>query len=73
MVVKMLTHLHMMMYTWWCCHIYKGEGVRVDLDQLREEKKVFRCTPNFRMVLGLEFCVDPFCFGSNLLVGCVAL
>jgi hypothetical protein len=25
------------------------------------------------MTLGLEFCVDPFCFGSNIHVGCVAL
>jgi hypothetical protein len=63
----------MVVYTWWCWHICKGEVVGVDLDQLREEKKVFRCTPNFRMVLGLEFFVDPFFFGSNLLVGCVAV
>ena len=27
MIVKMLTHLHMMVYTWWCWHIYKGGGV----------------------------------------------
>ena len=25
------------------------------------------------MVLGLEFCVDPFFYGSNMHVGCVAL
>jgi hypothetical protein len=25
------------------------------------------------MAIGLEFYVDQFCFGSNLLVGCVAL
>jgi hypothetical protein len=25
------------------------------------------------MVLGLEFCVDPLCFGSNMHAGCVAL
>jgi hypothetical protein len=25
------------------------------------------------MVLGLEFCVDPLCFGSNMHMGCVAL
>ena len=23
----MLTHLHMVVYTWWCWHIYKGGGV----------------------------------------------
>ena len=26
MFVKMLTHLHMVVYTWWCWHIYKGGG-----------------------------------------------
>jgi hypothetical protein len=40
------------------------------LDQLGEEKKVFRYTPNNRMVLGLEFCIDSLCFGSNRQVGC---
>ena len=25
------------------------------------------------MVLGLEFCVDLFCFGPNMHVGCVSL
>ena len=30
----MLTHIHMMMYTWWCWHIYKGDDVGVDVDQL---------------------------------------
>ena len=23
----MLTHMHMVVYTWWCWHIYKGGGV----------------------------------------------
>ena len=27
MIVKMLTHIHMMVYTWWCWHIYKSGGV----------------------------------------------
>ena len=26
-----------MVYTWWCWHIYKGEEVGVDVDQLGEE------------------------------------
>ena len=26
----------MVLYTWWCWHIYKGEVVGVDLDQLGE-------------------------------------
>jgi hypothetical protein len=29
MIVKMLTHMHMVMYTWWCWHIYEGGGVCV--------------------------------------------
>ena len=27
MIVKMLTHIHMVVYTWWCWHIFKGEEV----------------------------------------------
>jgi hypothetical protein len=38
MIVKMLTHIHMVVYTWWCWHICKGEEVGIDLDQLGEEK-----------------------------------
>ena len=34
-----LTHIHMVVYTWWCWHIYKGDEVRVDVDQLGEETK----------------------------------
>ena len=30
----------MMVYTWWCWHICKGEVVGVALDQLGEEKEV---------------------------------
>ena len=37
MIVKMLTHIHMVVYTWWCWHIYKGDGVEVDVDQLGDE------------------------------------
>jgi hypothetical protein len=38
MVVKMLTHLHIVVYTWWCWHICKGEEVGVEKNQLGEEK-----------------------------------
>jgi hypothetical protein len=38
-----------------------------------EKRKVFQCGPNYVMVLGLEFCVDALCFGSNMHVECVAL
>jgi hypothetical protein len=27
MFVKMLTHLHMLLITWWCWHICEGDGV----------------------------------------------
>ena len=33
-IVKMLTHIHIVVYTWWCWHIYKGDEVGVDVDQL---------------------------------------
>ena len=36
-VCEKLTHIHMVMYTWWCWHICKGEEVGVDVDQLGEE------------------------------------
>jgi hypothetical protein len=26
-ICEMLTHLHMIVYTWWCWHICKGEEV----------------------------------------------
>ena len=36
MIVKMLTHMYMVLFTWCCWHICKGEGVGVgvDVDQL---------------------------------------
>ena len=37
----MLTHLHLVVYTWWCWHICKGEVVGVELDQLGEERGFF--------------------------------
>ena len=33
----MLTHIQMVTHTWWCWHIYKGEEVGVETDQLGEE------------------------------------
>ena len=42
----MLTHIHMVVYTWWCWHIYKGDEVEVDVDQLGEgtERRVQNST-----------------------------
>ena len=47
MIVKMLTHIHMVVYTWWCWHIYKGDEVGVDVDQLGNgtEKRKVRNSP----------------------------
>ena len=42
MIVKMLTHIHMVVYTWWCWHIYKGGEVGVDVNQLGDETKARR-------------------------------
>ena len=42
MIVKMLTPIHMVVYTWWCWHIYKGDEVRVDVDQLDDGTEVRR-------------------------------
>ena len=42
----MLTHIHMVVYTWWCGHICKGEEVGVNVDQLSEgtEARVWNST-----------------------------
>ena len=45
MIVKMLTHIHIAVYTWWCWHISKGDEVGVDVDQLGEEMEVKGETP----------------------------
>ena len=42
MIVKMLTHIHIVVYTWWCWHIYEGDEVGVDMDQLGDETKARR-------------------------------
>jgi hypothetical protein len=58
-ICEMLTHMHMVVYTWWCWHIFKGEGVGVDFDQLGEGRKVCRYSSDTRMALGVEYCYDP--------------
>ena len=40
----MLTHKPIVLYTWWCWHIYKGEVVGVETDQLREDLEVISVT-----------------------------
>ena len=47
----MLTHMHMVLFTWWCWHMCKGERVGVDVDQYWEVRKVFRCSPEIRWLL----------------------
>jgi hypothetical protein len=48
MIVKMLTHIHIMVYTWWCWHIYKGEEVGVEIYQLGEETEMKQVTMSDR-------------------------
>jgi hypothetical protein len=38
MLGKMLTHLHMVVYTWWCWHFCKGE-VREVLEEIELKKR----------------------------------
>ena len=46
----------------------------LELNWINLEKiEVFWCTLNYVMVLGLEFYIDPLCFGSNMLAGWLAL
>jgi len=54
----MLTHMHIVVYTWWCWHICKGEGVGVDFDQLCEEREVFQCSTDISMAFGLNIHMD---------------
>jgi hypothetical protein len=48
MFVKMLSHMHMMVYTWWCWYIYKGEEVGVKTNQLGEETEARQVTVSDR-------------------------
>ena len=57
---EMLTHMHMVVYTWWCWNICKGEGVEVDFVQLGEEREVFRCSPDIRMAFRLNTALIHF-------------
>ena len=73
MIIKMLTHMHMVLFTWCYWHICKGEGVGVDVDQLGEARKAFRYSPETRLAHGVEYCFYPLCLGSNIQLDCVAL
>ena len=73
MIVKLLTHMHMVLFTWCCWHICKVEGVGVDVDQLGKARKAFRYSPETRLALGVEYYFDPLCFGSFIQRGCVVL
>ena len=48
MFVKKLTHIHMVVYTWWSWYICKGEEVRVIVDQLGKEKETKQVTGSDR-------------------------
>ena len=53
-IVKMLTHMHMVLFTWCCWHICKGERVGVVVDHFWEARKVFWFSPEIRLSLGVE-------------------
>ena len=57
----MLTHVHKVLYTWWCWHICKGEEVGVGTDQLKEEMEARSVTLSDR-TLAL---VGPACSVSS--------
>ena len=47
MIVKMLTHINMVVYTWWCWHIYKGGGVcRVEIGAFGKMNCLFSIAPD---------------------------
>ena len=66
MIVKKLTHMHIVLFTWCCWHICKGKGVEVDVDRLGEARKAFRCSSEIRLALRVKYCFYPLCFGSNI-------
>jgi hypothetical protein len=39
----MLTRIHLVVYTWWCWHICKGEEVGVETGQLGEKTEARKC------------------------------
>ena len=41
MIVKKLTHIHMVVYTWWCWHIYKGGGGCIGFGAFRKMECLF--------------------------------
>ena len=47
-IFEKITHIHMVVYTWWCWHICKGEGVGVEMDQLGEETEANQDTGSAR-------------------------
>ena len=65
-IMKILTHMQMVLFTWCCWHICKGESVGVDVDQLGEARKVFWCSPDSRLALGVKYYFNPLCFESSI-------
>ena len=74
MIVKMLTHIHIMVYTWWCWHIYKGDEVGVDVDQLGDEteaRRVRNSTGALQKRQGLTEWTRRWSRGDRTLGSCV--
>ena len=54
MIMKMLTHMHMVLFTWCCWHICKGEGLGVDVDQLVRKRNDGRTVCQYNSFLSRE-------------------
>jgi hypothetical protein len=59
------THAHDDVHVVVLAHLQRRRSWRCFGENLSHKRGV--------MALGLEFCIDPLCFGSNIHVGCVAL
>jgi hypothetical protein len=52
----------MVVYTWWCWHIYKGEEVGVEMDQLGEETEAKQVIASDRTQALQETCTSCQCW-----------
>jgi hypothetical protein len=69
MIVKMLALIHMVVCTWWCWHIYKGEVFGIEMGQLGEEMEEKVVTVSDR-TLDLSLCPVTHSRGGVALASC---
>ena len=51
----------------------KKKMLELMLINLGKQERFFWCSSKTRLALGVEYCFDPLCFGSNIQLGCVVL